>query len=120
MAGSRAQKKEWLPKLAHGQATATVALLEESDRLDPPGVRARARRLGADYRISGTKLFVPYAHTADLLIDACRTAGDDGPAGITLFLVDRRAPGVTVRSLDTIDHTRRLCEVEMRNVARRP
>jgi alkylation response protein AidB-like acyl-CoA dehydrogenase len=116
LAGSRSQKQEWLPKLAHGQATATVALLEESDRLDPPGVRARARRLGADYRISGTKLFVPYANTADLLITTCRTAGGDGPAGITLFLIDRRAPGVTVRLLDTIDHTRRLCEVEMRNV----
>jgi alkylation response protein AidB-like acyl-CoA dehydrogenase len=93
-----------------------VALLEESDRLDPPGVRARARRLGADYGITGTKLFVPYANTADLLITACRSAAGEGPSGITLFLIDRRAPGVTVRLLETIDHTRRLCKVEMRNV----
>jgi alkylation response protein AidB-like acyl-CoA dehydrogenase len=115
-AGSHRQKQEWLPKLAHGQATATVALLEESDRLDPPGVRARARRLGADYGITGTKLFVPYANTADLLITACRSGAGEGPSGITLFLIDRRAPGVTVRLLETIDHTRRLCKVEMRNV----
>jgi alkylation response protein AidB-like acyl-CoA dehydrogenase len=114
--GNRRQKQEWLPKLAGGQATATVALLEESGRLDPPGVRARARRLGANYAVTGTKLFVPYANTADLLITACRSAGGEGPSGITLFLIDRRAPGVTVRLLDTIDHTRRLCEVEMRNV----
>jgi alkylation response protein AidB-like acyl-CoA dehydrogenase len=115
-AGSRRQKQEWLPKLSRGQATATVSLIEESDRLDPPGVRTRARRLGADYGITGTKLFVPYANTADLLITACRSAACEGPSGITLFLIDRRAPGVTVRVLDTIDHTRRLCEVEMRNV----
>jgi alkylation response protein AidB-like acyl-CoA dehydrogenase len=115
-AGSRRQKQEWLPKLARGQATATVALLEESDRLDPPGVRARARRLGADYGLTGIKLFVPYANTADLLITVCRSAAGEGPSGITLFLLDRRAPGVTVRLLETIDHTRRLCEVEMCNV----
>ena len=115
-AGSRTHKQEWLPKLAAGQATATVALLEASDRLDPPGVRARARRLGSGYRINGTKLFVPYANTADVLITACRTAGSDGASGITLFLVDRRSPGVTVRLLDAIDRTRRVCEVEMHNV----
>jgi alkylation response protein AidB-like acyl-CoA dehydrogenase len=115
-AGSRAQKQEWLPKLAAGRATATLAFLEESDRLDPPGVRARARRVAGSYRISGTKLFVPYAHTADLLIIACRTAAGVRASGITLFLVDRRSPGLDVRLLDTIDRTRRLCEVEMRGV----
>jgi alkylation response protein AidB-like acyl-CoA dehydrogenase len=116
MAGSRAQKQEWLPKLASGQATATIAWLEASDRLDPPGVRTRARRLAAGYRITGTKLFVPYAHSADVLITACRTAGGDGPSGITLLLLDRGSPGLTVRMLDTIDRTRRVCEVELRNV----
>ncbi len=115
-AGSRIQKQEWLAKLASGHATATVALLEASDRLDPPGVSTRARRVASGYRISGTKLFVPYAHTADVLITACRTGGSDGVTGITLFLVDRRAPGLTVRTLDTIDRTRRVCEVEFRNV----
>jgi alkylation response protein AidB-like acyl-CoA dehydrogenase len=93
-----------------------MALLEASDRLDPPGVQTRARRRASGYRISGTKLFVPYAHTTDLLITACRTAGADGASGITLFLVDRRSPGVIVRLLDTIDRTRRVCEVEFRNV----
>ncbi|MET0151858.1 MAG: acyl-CoA dehydrogenase family protein [Candidatus Binatia bacterium] len=115
-AGNRMQKQEWLPKLASGHATATMALLEASDRLDPPGVRTRARRLASGYRISGAKLFVPYAHTADVLITACRTSGSDGASGITLFLVDRRSPGLTIRLLDTIDRTRRVCEVELRNV----
>jgi alkylation response protein AidB-like acyl-CoA dehydrogenase len=116
MAGSRAQKQAWLPKLASGQATATIAWLEASDRLDPPGVRTRARRVTSGYRIHGTKLFVPYAHSADVLITACRTAGGDGASGITLFLVDRRSPGLTIRVLDTIDRTRRVCEVELHNI----
>jgi alkylation response protein AidB-like acyl-CoA dehydrogenase len=116
-AADRRQKHEWLPKLASGQATATLALLEENDRLDPAGIRARAKRSGSGYRLSGKKLFVPYAHAVDLLVTACRTAGADTAAGITLFLVDHRAPGVTVRPLHTIDRTRRVCEVELRNVA---
>src|SRR5262245_40269424 len=36
-AASRHQKKLWLPRLASGKITATLAWLEESDRLDPPG-----------------------------------------------------------------------------------
>ena len=115
-AGDRKQKREWLPKLASGQATATLALLEESDRLDAAGVRARAKRLGTGYRLSGRKLFVPYAQSVDLLVTALRTSGTDNAAGVTLFLVDRSTPGVTIRPLDMVDRTRRLFEVDFRSV----
>ena len=69
-AADRRQKQEWLPKLASGQSTATLALLEESDRLDPAGIRARAKRSGSGYHLSGKKLFVPYAHAVDWLLTA--------------------------------------------------
>jgi alkylation response protein AidB-like acyl-CoA dehydrogenase len=112
-AGDRQQKKHWLPKIATGEATATIAVLEKDDRLDAGGVHARARRSRSGYRLDGTKLFVPYAHVADLLIVAGRTARD---AGVTLFLVDPRVSGVTIRPLETIDRTRRVSEVELRGV----
>jgi alkylation response protein AidB-like acyl-CoA dehydrogenase len=112
--GGAKQKKEWLPRLASGERTASLAWLEESDRLDPAGVRAAARRRGASYQLTGKKLFVPYADSVDLLITACRTAGRNG--GVTLFLLDRRAPGVSLRPLETIDRTRRVFEVELRGV----
>ena len=115
-AGSRPQKSEWLPRLALGEATATIALLEESDSIEPAGIRARARRSGAGYRLSGRKLFVPYADDADVLITACRISGTDGAHGVTLFLVDPRAPGVRVTPLETIDRTRRVHEVDLRKV----
>ncbi|MGH7819645.1 MAG: acyl-CoA dehydrogenase family protein, partial [Candidatus Binatia bacterium] len=115
-AGTRAQKREWLPKLASGERTASLAWLEESDRIDPAGIRATARRSGARYRLSGRKLFVPYAATVDLLITACRTAGKNEASGVTLFLVDRETPGLEAHPLQTIDGTRRVHEVTMRNV----
>jgi alkylation response protein AidB-like acyl-CoA dehydrogenase len=115
-AGDRRQKQDWLPKLASGERTATIAILEESDRLDPAGIRARAKRSRSGYRLSGKKLFVPYAASVDWLIVVCRTSGADSAAGISLFLIDRNAPGVSVRPLETIDRTRRIYEVELRNV----
>jgi alkylation response protein AidB-like acyl-CoA dehydrogenase len=115
-AGSSPQKKQWLPKLASGERTASLAWLEEADRLDPAGVQARGRRSGTRYRLAGKKLFVPYAGAVDLLITACRTAGRNEASGITLFLVDRGAPGVELRPMETIDGTRRVFEVVMRNV----
>jgi alkylation response protein AidB-like acyl-CoA dehydrogenase len=114
--GDRRQKKQWLPKLAAGEATAALAVLEASDRFDAAGIQVRARRARSGYRLDGTKIFVPYAHVADVLIVACRTTPGDGARGITLFLVDPRAPGVTIHLLETIDRTRRVCEVELRKV----
>ena len=115
-AGDRAQKKALLPKLVTGESAATLALLEEDDRIGPAGIHCRAQRSGSGYRLSGKKLFVPYAENADVLLTACRTAGSEGAAGVTLFLVDRHAPGLTVRPLETIDRTRRVSEVQLRNV----
>jgi alkylation response protein AidB-like acyl-CoA dehydrogenase len=113
--GTSAQKKAWLPRLAAGEAIGTLAVLEESDRLDPAGVAARARKTGNTYRLSGQKLFVTDAHVADVLVAAFRTAGR-GEEGVSLFLVPRDAPGVTVKPLPSIDLTRRPMEVRFEDV----
>ena len=113
--GSAAQKKRWLPKLASGEAIGALALLEESDRIDAPGVAMKARARGGGWLLSGTKLFVTDAHVADLLVVAARTAGRDED-GVTLFLVPRDTPGVKVLPLPSIDVTRRPMEVRFESV----
>jgi alkylation response protein AidB-like acyl-CoA dehydrogenase len=115
--GSAAQRKAWLPRLLAGEALATLAYLEESDRQDPAGIALKARRARGGWRLGGAKLFVPGVPGADLLLVAARTGGGAGEAGVSLFLLETGAPGVTLRAHETIDLTRRVGEVELRDVA---
>jgi len=114
--GTAAQRQEFLPRLAAGQLRATLAQLEPSGRWDADGVDLEVRRDGGGWRLTGTKLFVPDAHTADLLIVAGREPGSKGTAGLALFLVDAKAKGVMTTLLKTMDQTRKLCEVKLEGV----
>jgi alkylation response protein AidB-like acyl-CoA dehydrogenase len=110
-----ALKKEWLPRLACGEAIGALAFLEASDRLDADGVVARAAKTRTGYRLNGVKMFVLDAQVADFLVVAARRRGH-GDSGICLVLVPRGTAGVTVQPLPTVDQTRRPCEVVLRNV----
>src|SRR5215813_8902331 len=116
-AGTEAQKKAWLPKLTSGEARATLAWMEPSADLGARGITLSATAKGGGHVLNGTKLFVQDAHTADLIVVAARTANGQTPeAGVTLFLVPKGAPGLTTTLLPTMDQTRKLCEVTMKDV----
>jgi len=119
-AGSETQRATWLPRIAAGETRATLALLEEHPRWDAAGVTLGARPAkGGGFALSGTKLFVPDGHTADLLVVAARTARPtkaDPEHGVSLFLVPRQARGVATAALPTMDQTRKLAEVTFRRV----
>jgi alkylation response protein AidB-like acyl-CoA dehydrogenase len=115
-AGSDAQKKEWLPAIALGGKRVTLAWMEPSAMLGAEGVTLPAVKKGATFTLSGTKLFVPDAHTADAIVVAARTTGK-GEDGVSLFLVPRGARGLEVNLLPTMDQTRKLCEVTLKDVA---
>jgi alkylation response protein AidB-like acyl-CoA dehydrogenase len=114
--GTDAQKAEYLPKLAAGDLQVTLAHLEPSGRWDADGITLEAKPSGGGATLSGTKLFVPDAHTADLLVVAARAPGSTGTDGLTLYLVDAKAKGVTITPLKTMDQTRRLAEVKLDGV----
>jgi len=109
--GSDAQKQKYLPRIIDGTLKTTVAHLEESARWDTDGIQLPATAKGASYSLTGTKLFVPDAHNANLLVVPARTS-----SGITLFLVDAKAEGVAIRVLKTLDQTRKLCELRFDGV----
>jgi len=116
-AGSSAQQQRWLPAIAAGEKKATLAWSEPNARWDASGITMAAREAGAGFRLSGTKFFVPDAHLADLLVVAARSRdGGTMEDGISLFLVPKDAPGLSVMVLPTIDETRKLCEVGLDNV----
>ncbi|MBI2216702.1 MAG: acyl-CoA dehydrogenase family protein [Candidatus Rokubacteria bacterium] len=116
-AGSTAQRKEWLARIASGQAKVALALTEPSARWDAAGVTATAREEGGGFVLSGTKLFVLDAHIAEAIVVAMRTRESGRPEdGVSLFLVPRDARGLEARLLPTMDQTRKLCEVKLGDV----
>lgn len=92
LAGSDAQRSEWLPKIVTGDAVMTPAWLEPESGFGPAGVQMRAVPEGDGYRLTGTKRHVSFARAATRLLVLARTGSD--PQDIDLFLVAPDAPGV--------------------------
>jgi alkylation response protein AidB-like acyl-CoA dehydrogenase len=103
-AGNESQRRELLPKIATGDMTLTLAIAEpDTTKYDPYLIKTNALPHDNDFVIEGTKLFVPDAHVADWIICAARTAGEQNlKEGITLFVVDRKTPGIECAPLKTI------------------
>jgi alkylation response protein AidB-like acyl-CoA dehydrogenase len=113
-AGTEDQKAKLLGDIAAGQRLATVAYTEPGARLDASGVQLAATPDGDSFVLNGKKSFVPDAHVADTLIVAARTSTNED--GITLFVVDANADGVSIEQLKTMDMTRRWCEISFDGV----
>jgi len=117
-AGSPAQRREWLPRIAAGEVKASLAVTEPNARWDAAGITATARESRGGFVLSGTKMFVPDAHLADVLVVAARIRdGSTMEDGVSLFLVPKDAAGLGIRRLPSVDETRKLCEVKLDNVA---
>jgi acyl-CoA dehydrogenase len=95
MAGSEAQKSEWLPRIASGEIVTSFALTEPGAGSDSASVRTRAVREGDLYRLSGTKRFITNADKASLFTVMART-GEPGAKGVSAFLVPADLPGVSI------------------------
>jgi alkylation response protein AidB-like acyl-CoA dehydrogenase len=111
--GSPEQQREWLPRIADGSALVGFALTEPGSGSDAAALRTRARRDGDYYYVSGSKVFITGAASADMLICAVRTTvAPARQAGISLLCIDPRAAGVSVRKLRKIGiRSLDLCEV---------
>ena len=93
--GAAALAERWLPGIVAGEVVAALAI-DEGTHHRPLRTALRAERSGNGFRLTGDKRFVAHGHVADLLIVAARTAGAPGEAdGITLFAVEKDAPGLT-------------------------
>jgi acyl-CoA dehydrogenase len=95
MAGSEAQMREWLPRIAGGEVVTSFALTEPGAGSDSASVRTRAVRDGDLYRLSGTKRFITNADKASLFTVMARTGGP-GAKGVSAFLVPADLPGVSI------------------------
>jgi len=95
MAGTAAQKSEWLPRIASGEIITSFALTEPGAGSDSAAVQTKAVRHGGNYRISGTKRYITNADKAALFTVMARTGGE-GARGVSAFLVPADLAGVSI------------------------
>lgn len=95
--GSAEQKEAFLPKIAAGKKIMALAQYEEEGSYLESGIQLNAESDGDDYVLNGKKMFVLDANIANDLIVAARTS-----EGVSLFLVDAKASGVSIEKMQTI------------------
>ena len=107
LGGSEQQRAALLPKIASGELRMAFAHGESQSRYDLADVACSARRDADGWVLDGDKCAVVHGDGADQLIVSARTAGNRRDAdGISLFVVDANAPGVSRRSYQTHDGLR--------------
>lgn len=113
---SDAAKSEYLPKIAAADIVMALAV-DEGRKHGPANIAMKAEKAGNGFKISGSKAFVADGHVADRMIVAARTAGAPGEeAGLSLFLVDAKAKGVSADRTIMVD-SRNAARVTFDNVA---
>ena len=96
-------KGRYLPGLITGDSVFAVAI-DEGPKHRPERIATRATRSGNGFKLSGSKAFVVQGGSADMLVVAARTAGDDSDSdGITLFAVPRDAAGMSLDVVRLVD-----------------
>ncbi|MDE2362851.1 MAG: acyl-CoA/acyl-ACP dehydrogenase [Hyphomicrobiales bacterium] len=107
LAGSDAQKKHWLPKIAAGEAIGTLALVEAVGDATPKSIQATV----SGGKLTGRKTLVPEGEIADFAIVVAREKAGDDARGVGLYIVDMKGAGVSAKSVETVDPSRNHAEV---------
>ena len=112
--GNESQRERWLPGLADGTRTGTLALSEASDLLDAQGVQLRGEPDGDGFVLRGDKSFVSDPDLADLFIVAFRSG--TGTEDVSLAVIECDASGLRTQTFDSLDRTKRLGNLQLGGV----
>ena len=114
--GTQAQKTEWLGKIAAGETMMSFAFAEPKGRYNLGDLSTTAKKQGGSYVLNGQKAVVLGAPWADTFIVTARTAGGQRDKdGVSVFLVDKKSKGISLRDYPTVD-SMRASEVTFENV----
>jgi len=93
--GSEAQKQKYLPKLVSGEHVGALAMSEPNAGSDVVSMKLRADRKSDRYLLNGSKMWITNGGDADTLIVYAKTDINAGPSGITAFIIEKGAKGLT-------------------------
>lgn len=115
--GSAEQKQKYLPGIRQSDTWWCQGFSEPNAGSDLASLKTRAQDKGDHYVVSGQKTWTTHARHADLMFCLARTSEEEKlQDGISFLLLDMKAPGVEVRSIDTIDEGASICEVFLNDV----
>ncbi len=114
--GTPEQKETYLPRIANGEHIWTQLFSEPDAGSDLTSLKTRAVRDGDHYVVNGQKVWSTWAQFADYGYLLARTEPVAGAGGITAFVLDMHAPGVTTRPLREITGTTDFNEVFLDDV----
>lgn len=104
--GNAWQREHVLPRIASGEIDFSLGYTEPGAGSDLASLATRAERAPEGYRINGQKLYTSYAKLTDYVWLAARSdTAAPKRQGISLFIVDKRLPGVAITPLPTMDGT---------------
>ncbi|MFZ5631681.1 MAG: acyl-CoA dehydrogenase family protein [Bacillota bacterium] len=117
--GTGEQRRRWLPPLASGQMLAAFGLTEPGAGSDAAAIRTTAVRDGGRYILNGQKCFITNADVADVMAIAAKTDPAAGARGISVFIVPKDTPGLSVPKVEKTMGVRstHICEVVLENCA---
>ncbi len=91
--GTEEQRRRWLPGICAGELILAIGMSEPGGGSDLKSIRTTARRVGDEYVISGSKIFISNGLNCDLLVLACKTSPDAGAKGVSLIVVEADREG---------------------------
>lgn len=99
--GSAEQKQRYLPRICRGEIFFCIGMSEPNSGSDLASIRSRAVRTDKGWRLTGHKIWTTNGHQSDYTIALVRTSGnpEDRHTGLSQFIIDLKAPGVTVRPI---------------------
>ena len=124
-AGSAAQLDRYMPAIVAGEKITAVAVTEPDAGSDVRAIRTAARRDGAHWVLNGSKMYITNGVHADLYFVAAKTDPAAGTKGISMFIVEKGTPGLSVarplekmgwRSSDTAELVFDNCRVPAENL----
>jgi alkylation response protein AidB-like acyl-CoA dehydrogenase len=102
--GTEEQRQAYLPPMIEGKTSLALAYVEKDSRYDVADVATRAEKSGGDYKLSGKKEWVLNGQAADHILVSARSSGEKRDRdGVSLFVVDRGAPGVKIKTVACMD-----------------